>query len=121
MNIRLIIAGVLVLAFTIMGGILRYYKSELDQVKKDLAALKINYGVCTANIETQNAAIKKVGEEKIALDEQLSVISKKNREVTQKNKKLQEELSKRPIPTTCPDQLSEIRQIGVDLAKEWNK
>jgi uncharacterized protein YigA (DUF484 family) len=48
-------------------------------------------------------------------------IAKKNREALENNKKLQEALSKRPLPMTCPDQLKEVREIGVELSKGWNK
>jgi chromosome segregation ATPase len=121
MNPKLIAAGILAAIILGLGLGVKYYKGKYEDLQAKFYKLEGYYNVCTQSIKDQNEAIKKAGQEKKDLEDKLDEIAKKNREALENNKKLQEALSKRPLPMTCPDQLKEVREIGVELSKGWNK
>lgn len=111
----------LIIIFGIQGTILWGYKTKLKASDAELVSTRNLLEIAKSELDDQNLAIRKAGEEKAALDSSLLEASKKNKDLTIKNRQLADELKKKPIPQNCPDQISEIKLFANDLVKEWNK
>jgi hypothetical protein len=74
-----------------------------------------------SKIELQNAALKE-GESKYnATQTALDKVSGKNDALTSEFSKFRKELGGKPVPTTCPESINDLKTVVQPLATDWNK
>lgn len=115
------IAIFILVALAGMGMYIKMQSSEIETLGTKLKVSEDNNTVLNNRLNEQNVAIRIANEKYKEVQVQLNEANGLNRALAQNVGKIKGDLGKKPLPTTCPDAMKEMRDTAKKVGDVWKK